>query len=211
MVDLDKDLFAANLDRLMTRYGYSNSALARNLGVTRQMVWAYRHKGSLPSEERLQALMRVFNCPRSEFAKLHLEEPLLSLQRWAIREQIPYARAVDLFKLGILEGAVFTPQQVFVSPKVVAPPHSKRLVLLAKRRPSWVGAFTVNFEAYMTIYNIKNADLAKTLDVTTSAVANWRSGASYPTISKLPIIAQVLGCSYEDLLIDAGLGLSVAA
>ena len=206
LIDIDKDIFAANLDRLMTRSGYSNAALGRNLGVSRQMIWNYRHGGTVPTEEKLTLLVQIFKCPRSEFILVHPADPMLSLPRWAKREAIPYARAVDLFKLGILEGAVITPHQVFIPPDIHAPAQSKRLVLLAKRRPKWVEAFTSNFGAYMVLYNIENHEVAKSLGVSVGAVAKWRSGVSYPTVSKLPLIAKLLGCSYDDLMSRSSLG-----
>lgn len=200
---MDRAVFAANLDRLMTRFGFSNAALGRNLGVSRQMIWSYRQGGILPSKEKLALLMQVFNCPRSAFTKKHSADPMLSLQRWAKREIIPYARAVELVRLGLLKGVVVTPHRVFVPPNVHAPDQSKRLVLLAKRRPQWVDAFTANFDAFMVLYGIENVEIARPLSVTSGAVAKWRSGASYPTVSKLAPIARMLGCSYDDLMLRA--------
>ncbi len=53
-------------------------------------------------------------------------------------------------------------------------------------------------------YRRKNAaitqvELANILHVSQSTISAWESGENYPTADKLPIIAEALGCTIDDL------------
>ena len=41
--------------------------------------------------------------------------------------------------------------------------------------------------------------LAEAMEVTQQAIAKWENGTSMPTADKFPKLAQVLGCSIDDL------------
>lgn len=45
-------------------------------------------------------------------------------------------------------------------------------------------------------------EFAARLGVSQAAVAGWESGESYPSADKLPTIAEVLGCSIDELFAD---------
>lgn len=49
-------------------------------------------------------------------------------------------------------------------------------------------------------------EFAKQVGVLQSTVAMWETKRTNPMISKLPVIAKVLGCSIDDLFNDAGNG-----
>lgn len=42
-------------------------------------------------------------------------------------------------------------------------------------------------------------ELAKEMNVTRSTVSMWETGAAFPPGNKLPKLAEVLGCSIDDL------------
>lgn len=46
---------------------------------------------------------------------------------------------------------------------------------------------------------VSQTQLAEICGVSQAAVAAWESGAKNPTADKLPIIADALGCSIDDL------------
>lgn len=46
---------------------------------------------------------------------------------------------------------------------------------------------------------VTQADLAHKLGVTQSLVAQWERGAAMPSAAKLPLLAEVLGCSIDEL------------
>lgn len=47
--------------------------------------------------------------------------------------------------------------------------------------------------------NMTQGALAEIVGVDRSAIAKWESGAAYPSADKLPIIAEALKCSIDDL------------
>ena len=46
---------------------------------------------------------------------------------------------------------------------------------------------------------MRQADLAKALNVGRATVADWERGASYPRTSMLPAVAKILKCKIDDL------------
>ena len=49
---------------------------------------------------------------------------------------------------------------------------------------------------------LTQAELARELGASRVSVSNWETGASWPSAQLLPKIAEVLGCSVEDLYRD---------
>ncbi|MBQ8830818.1 MAG: helix-turn-helix transcriptional regulator [Oscillospiraceae bacterium] len=47
--------------------------------------------------------------------------------------------------------------------------------------------------------NMTQGELAKELGVSRTTVTMWETGASRPTADKLPTLAQVLGCTIDEL------------
>ena len=47
--------------------------------------------------------------------------------------------------------------------------------------------------------NISQVELAEKIGVTQSAVAMWETGEAIPRADKLPVLAEILGCSISDL------------
>lgn len=47
--------------------------------------------------------------------------------------------------------------------------------------------------------NLTQDELAKKMNVTRSTVSMWETGAAFPPGNKLPKLAEVLGCSIDDL------------
>lgn len=50
------------------------------------------------------------------------------------------------------------------------------------------------------LLNISQVDLAKKIGVTQGLVSVWESGKYLPRAEKLPLIADALGCTVDDLL-----------
>ena len=46
---------------------------------------------------------------------------------------------------------------------------------------------------------LSQAELAAMLNVGQSAIAAWETGVAYPNANKLPLIAEALNCSIDDL------------
>lgn len=46
---------------------------------------------------------------------------------------------------------------------------------------------------------MRQADLAKALNVGRATIADWERGASYPRTSMLPAVAKTLKCKIDDL------------
>ena len=46
---------------------------------------------------------------------------------------------------------------------------------------------------------LTQAGLAKSVSVTQSLIAQWERGAAMPSATKLPLLADVLGCSIDEL------------
>ena len=47
--------------------------------------------------------------------------------------------------------------------------------------------------------NLTQDELAKKMDVTRSTVAMWETGKAFPNSDKLPKLAEVLGCTIDEL------------
>ena len=47
--------------------------------------------------------------------------------------------------------------------------------------------------------NLTQDELAKKMNVTRSTVAMWETGAAFPPGNKIPKLAEVLGCSIDEL------------
>lgn len=197
------DVFAINLDRLMTLRGMRNSTLAQEVDVSREMIRQWRQGRSLPKPEREDAIARALRCkPWELFAVVDDETPaMLPIGMWATREGIPAGRAKALFELGILTGGTIGENgEVYLVPVGLrAPTDSKHLVRVA-RRPPWIAMFAVNFDAYMREKGISNYEMADCTNVGPCAVTNWRSGRSNPVQHRLPIIASKLRVTVDDLL-----------
>lgn len=52
--------------------------------------------------------------------------------------------------------------------------------------------------------DITQKQLADKMGVERSTVAKWEAGAAFPSASKLPKLAEVLGCSVADLFTKQG-------
>lgn len=46
---------------------------------------------------------------------------------------------------------------------------------------------------------LTQAELAERVSVTQSQVAQWERGAAMPSAAKLPLLAEALGCTIDDL------------
>ncbi len=52
---------------------------------------------------------------------------------------------------------------------------------------------------YRELRELSQRDLANYLGVDQSAVAKWETGVSLPSADKLPKLAQILGCTIDEL------------
>ena len=196
-------VFAANIDRLMTLHGMRNTALAKAVGVSRQMVSQWRQGISLPWPDRETAIAGALNCHVNElFAETEQETPpMLPIAQWARRENIPVGRAKSLFDLGILTGSTggAIGEMHLVPVEARAPRNSKHAVRAA-RRPDWHATFAINFDCRMRLAAISSLAMGVYTGVGHCAVTHWRSGRGFPMTERLPLIAQHLNCTVEDLL-----------
>ena len=55
-------------------------------------------------------------------------------------------------------------------------------------------------KAYRKQYGMSQAELAKRVGVERSAVAKWESGKSLPQAAHLVKLAEIFGCSVDELL-----------
>ena len=124
---------------------------------------------------------------------------MLPLSTWAHREGIPVGRARDLFALRLLQGEQHTGFTILVPEALRAPPDSKRLVLMAKRRPRWVETFHENFPRLLTEAAVTHSHIANKSKVQSSAVLHWAQRRNYPEAKRLPLIAKALGVSLQEL------------
>ena len=60
--------------------------------------------------------------------------------------------------------------------------------------------FGENLMRYRRKAGLTQEALAEALGVSRQAVGKWESGATYPETEKLPLLADVLGCSLDALL-----------
>lgn len=108
--EINVELFATNLDRLMTRYDISNSNLARMLGVSREVVRQWRKGGfcyskgwreSFPGEDNVQKICVALQCSLDELIKPLYASNLL----WLMEEHAFDANDLAEF-LGVSEAQV---------------------------------------------------------------------------------------------------------
>lgn len=55
------------------------------------------------------------------------------------------------------------------------------------------------FKALRKSNGLTQWDLAQMLGVSQTTVAMWETGANNPTAEKLPVLAEILGCTIDDL------------
>jgi transcriptional regulator with XRE-family HTH domain len=51
---------------------------------------------------------------------------------------------------------------------------------------------------------VSQAEMAKALHVNQTAISQWERNVYYPSCDKLPEIAQLLGCTIDELFEEAG-------
>jgi transcriptional regulator with XRE-family HTH domain len=199
-IERNVSVFAANLDRLMMKRGKRNAALARDVGVSREMISVWRRGKSLPSDYNSKMLAQALGVAEND---LYIEanektQPMLPIAQWAKREGIPLNRAKNLFELGVLSGM---DDIQMIPASIRAPSDSKHIARMA-RRPPWITAFSVNLDYLMRVMSMTNHEMAAATGVTYNAVSHWRSGRGYPREDRLPDIAGKLKCSVDTLLSD---------
>lgn len=192
--------FPANLAWMMQQRGLSVLRLARHLGISRQAVHGWLQGDARPTDENFQALCIALRCAPAELLVRRRAGPaMLSISEWARREGIPVGRARDLFALRLLRGEQNTGFTILVPKRLRAPYDSKRLVLMAKRRPRWVETFHSNFPRLLTAAEVTHSEVADRTKVKTAAVMHWVQQRNYPERHRLPLIAKVLGVSLQEL------------
>jgi len=201
VADYSYENLAANLTWLMRDRGLSNYRLSFVIGVTRQALHRWTSGQGSPTEDNLDALCVALRCTRDDLlTKQKRQSNMLSIQEWARRENIPVQRAKDLFALRILTGEKHTQFTTLVSARKKAPEDSKRLVLLAKRRPRWVPIFQRNFPLLLKKSGIAYSAISAKTGVQPAAVMHWVHGRNYPSRDRLPLIAEALGVSVQSLV-----------
>ena len=192
--------FPANLAWMMQQRGLSNLRLSRYLGISRQAVHNWLLGQTRPTEENFAALCVALRCESAELlAKRRAGPAMLTISEWARREGIPIGRARDLFALRLLQGEQNTGFTILVPKRLRAPRDSKRLVLMAKRRPRWVETFHTNFPRLLTAAAVTHSEVASKTKVKSAAVLHWAQQRNYPERQRLPLIAKVLGVSLQEL------------
>src|SRR5882672_10528386 len=185
----------------MRERGFSNYRLSFVVGVTRQALHRWTSGQGCPTEENLGALCEALQCSRDDLLiKQKRQITMMPIEEWARREDIPVQRAKDLFALRILTGERHTQFTILVPVRKHAPEDSKRLVLLAKRRPRWVPVFQRNFPALMKKSSISYTAISEATGVQPAAVMHWAHGRNYPHRDRLPLIAEALGVSVQNLI-----------
>lgn len=58
----------------------------------------------------------------------------------------------------------------------------------------------MNFRKFRKRAGLTQTELAKVIDVTQSAVGSWERGEAYPRVSKLKELADLYGCTVDELL-----------
>ena len=69
-------------------------------------------------------------------------------------------------------------------------------------------AFGLNLKKYLSLYDMKQNELAKRLGVGTSTVNNWVQGKKIPRMSKVDAMCKMFGCSRSDFIDEASEKLS---
>lgn len=189
----------------MIERGLSNSRLSEWIGVSRETVSKYRSGRYWPGDAYIELLCKALQCEAQDlFAESPPSPPMIRISEWARREEIPVTRARDLFKYGVLHGAVQTEVGDMIIPEsLTAPADSKTLVRIAKVRPPWVPAFWTNFPILLgRKEKARKRDIASAAGVSSGAMWQWMHLMSYPKEERLPDIASALGCSVDDLIAD---------
>ena len=58
----------------------------------------------------------------------------------------------------------------------------------------------MNIKVYRKKLKITQSDLAAKMNVTQGAIVQWESGICLPRADKLPMLANILNCSIEELI-----------
>ena len=74
-ITYDKQIFAANLRRLMDRHGEKQVDVARLLGVTKASVSAYCDGEQMPRMDKLEQLARHYGGPRAALIESEAPAP----------------------------------------------------------------------------------------------------------------------------------------
>lgn len=192
--------FAANLAWMMQQRGLSSLRLSGYLGISRQAVHSWLQDDTRPTDEHFQGLCIALHCEPGELlARRRAAPAMLTISEWARREGIPVGRARDLFALRLLQGEQNTGFTILVPKRLRAPRDSKRLVLMAKRRPRWVETFHSNFPRLLAEASVTHSHVASKTQVKSAAVLHWAQQRNYPERHRLPLIAKVLGVSLQEL------------
>ena len=59
-----------------------------------------------------------------------------------------------------------------------------------------------NIKKFRELRNISQADLARQLTLSQQAIAKWETGEASPRADKLLKLAEILGCTVDELLRD---------
>ena len=196
----ESEYFAANLAWMMQQRGLSSFRLGKHLGISRQAVHCWLQGQNRPADANFLALCVALRCEPDDLLSKRPATPImLSIREWARREGIPVGRARDLFALRLLKGERHTGFTILVPASIEAPPDSKNLVLMAKRRPRWVETFHENFPRLLAESAATHSHIAIKTKVHSSAVLHWAQGRNYPHRERLPLIAKALGVSLQEL------------
>ncbi|WP_196592957.1 helix-turn-helix transcriptional regulator [Pectinatus sottacetonis] len=60
----------------------------------------------------------------------------------------------------------------------------------------------MNIKKYREKLKITQANLAKRMNVTQGAVVQWEAGICLPRADKLPMLAKILNCTIDELIIS---------
>lgn len=190
-----------NLTRLMAERGLSDARLGSLIGISRQAVYCWRQGTNAPSDENLSALCAAMQCEPKDLLEPATDdgEPMMLIGDWARRENIPLARARDLFALRLLTGEVRTDYTIRVPVALHAPENSKTLVTMAKKRPRWVPIFHANFPRFLKDSRLTESQIGAEIGVNAAAVRHWLHRRNYPARERLPLIAKALKVTVHDL------------
>lgn len=62
--------------------------------------------------------------------------------------------------------------------------------------------FSKNLPYYMSLAGVNQVELAKSIGISKSTVSTWISGRSYPRIETVQKVADLLGCTTDDLVTE---------
>lgn len=199
--DLLKPPYAVNLKNLMEARRFHETFLAARLNMTLPEVREFLDGVVEPSGAVLSHLADILECTENDI----LEAPdVLTVSAWAKKEDIPITRAIDLFELGLLSGAITTDFGLLVPASIKAPPESKQLVSQTKRA-IWgrdaeaKNLFVQNLKVLQGVYKLANVSLAENLDVQPATISHWRSGLRTPEATNLAKIGKIFGRTVDDL------------